>query len=74
MTDVSPQRTDPDRTEQAPQPDPIRLAAAGTELQQAIDDLTRSITSGGAFGKENARDRFEAALAEYAALIDATAT
>ena len=74
MGDVRPETSDRNRPDASMRPDPIRLTAAADELQQAVGELAREIASGGAFGKEDARDRFEIALADFSALIDSTAT
>jgi hypothetical protein len=73
MPEVSPKLSQPGAHDPS-RPDPVRLAAAADALQQAVADLARTIASGGALRKDDARTRFELALADFSALIDTTAT
>ncbi|HEY8448450.1 MAG TPA: hypothetical protein VIL01_15220 [Thermomicrobiales bacterium] len=47
-----------------------RLREASADLQAAIADLTQAMVTAGAVEKNNARARFEIALANFSALID----
>ena len=66
---------DEDRRRPVPEADPKEradeLTAAAARLHDAIEGLNRAFLGGAAVEKAAARDRFEVALAAYAALIEA---
>ncbi|MEA2585540.1 MAG: hypothetical protein QOF33_3625 [Thermomicrobiales bacterium] len=72
VADVSPKLNSPDRPKGLPTEDANRLIDAASGLKQAIDDLAETMVSGGIIRRDDARDRFEIALAEFSELIDRT--
>ena len=73
MTDVSPRLNSPERPGRLSEEDRQRLMDASAGLKRAIDDLAETLVSGGMIRRDDARDRFEMALAEFSGVIDQTA-
>jgi hypothetical protein len=73
MPDVSPKPSSAEQPRNVSSERAARLREAAAALQQAIADLTDQIVDGGRIRRDDARDRFEMALADFSALIDQTA-
>jgi hypothetical protein len=73
VADVSPRSISPDRPGERSSGDADQLFGAASALKQAIDELAQELVDGSAIPRAGARDRFEIALTEFAALIDRTA-